>query len=376
MTAEEKRIKSALDVIDKINPLATYLNDSTLSSVDEWIDTGSYVLNAIISGKLDGGVPKGRVTMLAGESMTGKTLFLMKILANAQKNHGLTPVIFDTENAIDAESALRCGLDLAKVKYVPCISIEQTKNALFKFLEMVKEKGLQGKFIVAIDSLGNLQSEIELKRMTNDNVAPDMGTRARAMKGLLQVCTNNGAVTGTTVICTNHVYDDPSAMYPSIEKNMPGGKAAVFLPSVTVQLARKPVDTNKDGGKTNDDQLAAGQKKFAGVIIRALTRKNRFIMQYLEGEMYLSFSTGLDRYFGLLELAKGLEVIHLSGKSYRMGPAPKDPEDKSSKSIGYYKNFRKDTKLWEETLLPLMQEKMAAEWSYSDGSDGEDVLEE
>ena len=128
----DKDIKSALDEIDDINPFATYLSDSTLSRVGGWVDTGSYVLNAIISGSIHGGIPKGRVTMLAGESMTGKSLFVQKILANAQLE-GLTPIIFDTENAIDPEGAARLGLDISKVKYVPCISIEQTRNALYKF---------------------------------------------------------------------------------------------------------------------------------------------------------------------------------------------------------------------------------------------------
>ena len=98
----DKDITSALDSIDSVNPFATYLNSNTLSRVGEWIDTGSYVLNAIISGSIHGGIPKGRVTMLAGESMTGKSLFVQKILAKAQEE-GLVPVIFDTENAIDPE---------------------------------------------------------------------------------------------------------------------------------------------------------------------------------------------------------------------------------------------------------------------------------
>ena len=96
----DKDIASALDAIDKVNPFATYLDNNTLSHVGEWIDTGSYVLNAIISGSINGGIPKGRVTMLAGESMTGKSLFVQKILAKAQQE-GLTPVIFDTEKVVD-----------------------------------------------------------------------------------------------------------------------------------------------------------------------------------------------------------------------------------------------------------------------------------
>ena len=355
----DKDTLAALDSIDKINPFATYLEDSTLSRVGGWIDTGSYVLNAIVSGSIHGGIPKGRVTMLGGESMTGKTLFVLKILANAQKE-GLIPVIFDTENAVDPEGAERIGLDISKVKYVPCVTIEQTRNALFKFLTSVKEKGLEGKFIVAIDSLGNLQSELEHSRMGKDSTSSDMGTKARAMKSLMQTCTNLGATTQTTILCTNHVYDDPSAMFPSIEKHMPGGKSIVYLPSVTVQLARKPMKS--DGGKTMDAETAVGQKNYAGILIRALTRKNRFIKQYLQGEMFLSFHTGLDRYYGLLDLAVGVGAVIQTGSTYQL------PD---GKKIGYYKNFRKDIDLWENTILPVLEEKIKTEWAYSGGEEGE-----
>ena len=359
-----KEIDSALDSIDKINPFATYLEDSTLSRVGGWIDTGSYVLNAIVSGSIHGGIPKGRVTMMGGESMTGKTLFVQKILANAQKE-GLIPVIFDTENAVDPEGSERMGLDVSKVKYVPCITIEQTRNALFKFLTAVKEKGLEGKFIIAIDSLGNLQSELEHSRMGKDSMSSDMGTKARAMKSLMQTCTNLGATTQTTILCTNHVYDDPTAMFPSIEKNMPGGKSIIYLPSVTIQLARKPMKS--DGGKTMDAETAVGQKNYAGILIRALTRKNRFIKQYLQGEMFLSFHTGLDRYYGLLDLAVGVGAVIQTGSTYQL------PD---GKKIGYYKNFRKDKDLWENTILPVLEEKIKKEWAYSSGDEESEVPDE
>ena len=366
MSDFDKDTLAALDSIDKVNPFATYLEDSTLSRVGGWIDTGSYVLNAIVSGSIHGGIPKGRVTMLGGESMTGKTLFVLKILANAQKE-GLIPVIFDTENAVDPEGAERIGLDISKVKYVPCVTIEQTRNALYKFLTSVKEKGLEGKFIVAIDSLGNLQSELEHSRMGKESTASDMGSKARAMKSLMQTCTNLGATTQTTILCTNHVYDDPAAMFPSIEKHMPGGKSIVYLPSVTVQLARKPMKS--DGGKTMDAETAVGQKNYAGILIRALTRKNRFIKQYLQGEMFLSFHTGLDRYYGLLDLAVGVGAVIQTGSTYQL------PD---GKKIGYYKNFRKDIDLWENTILPVLEEKIKTEWAYSGGEEGEvpDEVEE
>lgn len=361
----DKELKAALDSIDEINPYATYLDKNSLSLVDGWIDTGSYVLNALISGKFDGGIPVGRVTLLAGESMTGKSLFVQKILANAQKM-GKTVLIFDTENSIDPVGAERLGLDISKVKYIPSTTIEETRNTIFKFLTTVKEKKLEGKFIIAIDSLGNLQSQMEMNRMEKESTSADMGSAARAMKSLLKTCNNMGALTKTTILCTNHVYDDPSAMFPSLEKNMPGGKSVIYLPSVSVQLARKPM--KDDGGKTFDSNMVAGQKNYSGVIIRALTRKNRFVKQYLEGEMYLSFSSGLDKYYGLLDLAVGMGAVIQNGATYALPNGTK---------LGYYKVWRKNASLWENKIMPKLQEEITKNWLYSNGDEVEaDVPDE
>jgi RecA/RadA recombinase len=362
--------KEVLEALGELNsPAATFLSESTLSRIGEYVDTGSMVLNAIISGSLYGGIPKGRVTLLAGESKVGKSLFMLKILANAQKD-GLVPVIFDSENAIDPEGAARFGLDVTKVKYVPCTSIEQARNAIYKFLTSVQEKGLTGKFIIGIDSLSNMFSEMEIKRMEKESTSTDMGTRARAMKTLMMTLTNMCGITGTTAVCTNHIYDNPGEMYPSLEKSMPGGKALVYLPSVTVQLARKPM--KDDGGKTIEDDRAVGQKNYSGIVIRALTVKNRLIRQYLEGEMYLSFATGLDKRYGLLDLLVGMGVIIQTGATYQMPDGSK---------MGYFKNWRKDSKLWEDVLLPKLEEVIKDNWSYgtmeddADGAPEEEAIE-
>ena len=349
---EDSNVRDVLDSLDELNPYATYLDKSTLSTVSEWIDTGSLVLNSIISGSCYGGIPVGRMTLFAGESKVGKSLFIQKILANAQKR-GLHVIIFDTENAIDNAGATRLGLDTSKVKYIPCKSIEQTRNSLFKLFSMIEEKGLQGKFIVAIDSFANLLSELDLKRMDKDNVSSDSGTKARAMKTLMQLLTNYGALTKTTVIGTNHVYDDPMAMFPSLEKHMPGGKSMAYLPSVTVQLARKPV--KEDGGKSMDGTLAPMQKNYQGLILRALTCKNRFIKQYLEAEMYLSFDRGLDRYYGLLDLAVGVGAIVQTGSTYTLPDGTK---------LGHYSKFRKNKELWDNQIIPKIEESIKVVWAY------------
>ena len=362
----DKKILEAMEEIDKINPYATFLDQSTISNVTEWINTGSMGLNAIISGSLYGGIPRNRVTLVAGESMTGKTFFLLQILANAQKA-GLVPVVFDPEFAIDSQSASNLGLDPTGVKYVPCYSIEETRNAVYRFLTKAKELGVENKFIVAIE-LGNLENQLSINRMEKplkdgeSNTSMDMGTRARSMASLLRTCTVLSAMTKTTFLLTNHIYEDPSAMYDSIIKLMPGGKKVVYLPSVTVQLARKP--EKSDDGKTMDGELVVGQRNFPGVILKALTVKNRFIQQYLQTEMYLSFTKGLNKYYGLLDLAVGF------GSVIQKGPVNELPD---GTKLGFYRNWRKDEKIWEKILADL-EPKLKVAWAYGSKKDEEDEI--
>jgi RecA/RadA recombinase len=305
-----------------------------------------------MSGSLYGGVPEGRLVQLAGPSQTAKSFFIQKIVANAQKM-GYIVVIVDSENAIDEESAIGFGIDPSKVKYIPALTIENTRNTLFKFLKGVKDKGLDGRFLIVVDSLGNMESELGEARMEKDSVSQDMGTLARSTKSLLRTLTNWCRLTRTPCVVTNHVYDDPSAMYPSLEKNMSGGKGAIYLPSITLQLARKAA--KDDDGKTIDKDLAASQKTFSGVIIRSLSVKNRFTKQYVEVEMYLSFATGLDRYYGLKEIMTGMGVITLNGSTY---------SDWEGNKLGFYKTWRKDKALWEDRLLPELEKKIKENWCY------------
>ena len=348
----EFNIDEAFNVIDKLNPYATFLDDGALSNITDFIDTGSYTLNAQISGKLvNGGIPMGRVTMLAGPSQTGKSYIVQNVIRNAQKK-GLQVVVFDTENAIDGEGAKRLGIDISKVKYVPTRSVEECRNIIQQFLDKIMEMRQKGKVLIVIDSLANLESEMQLNRMAKDNTSADMGSFAKACKSLLKTCTRMGAFTNTPILITNHIYDDPAAMFTQLVKAMPGGRTAVYLPTVTLQLSRSPI---KPEEAFEEDSLAVTQKHMAGVILKSLSVKNRIIKPDIATEMYLSFNTGLNKYHGLKDLAVGFGVINQSGATYSLPDGTK---------LGYYKNWRNDEELWSK-LIPQIQEKIDENWSYS-----------
>ena len=343
-------VDKAFAKLQKLNSNATTLEKNTLSNVTEWIDTGCLVLNSILSGSLYGGVPKGRITIFAGDSGCGKTFILNKILAHAQRK-GMVPVIFDTEVAVENEGAENVGLDTSNVKYVPVDTVESCRNQIMAFLDEVeKEPELHGKFIISIDSLGNLASEKEINDAGANKGAMDMGLRAKQLKSMMRIITYKAAVTGTTVIASNHTYADPGALHPTLVKQQAGGSGPVYMASILVQMAAKKERT--DTGNVNDEALTES-RNYSGVTLRMLTVKNRFIPAFLQGEVYLNFKTGLDKYSGLKDIAVSHGIIEQHGSTYSIG----------DKKIGYYKNWRNDDETWN-TVLPKLESSISEKYRY------------
>lgn len=351
MSKKSNDLSKVFAGLDKLNPEAGMLSDTALSNVTEWFDTGCMVLNAILSGSLHRGVPKGRITGFSGPSMTGKTFIINKVLANAQKE-GVMPVIFDTEVAVDEGSTSGVGLDPEQTKYVPVNTVGECRNQLFALLDSIEKEGLAGKFIISIDSLGNLAADKEVEDAIKGKTAADMGLRAKSLKSMMRLLTYKAAKTGTTILFSNHTYDDPAAMFPSLVKNQSGGKGPVYLASVLVQLAAR--NEKQDAGNVSDEMLPEANK-YSGVTLRALTVKNRFVPPFLECEMYLNFKTGLDKYSGLRELAVNHDTIIQNGATYALHDGTK---------LGYYKNWKDKTEIWDN-ILPQLEETLNSKYSYS-----------
>ena len=358
MTKIDKETLKVFDKLEKLNPEAKFLSESALSTVSDYVDTGCMVLNAIISGSLYGGVPMGRITGFSGPSAAGKTYIINKILANGQKK-GMIPVIFDTEAAIDASSTIGVGLDNDQVKYVPVQTVEDCRNQISAFLDGVIEAKMRDKFIISIDSLGNLASQKEIDDAEKGKTAMDMGTRAKGLKSMMRLLTFKAAQAGVTILFSNHTYDDPSAMFPTLVKAQSGGKGPVYLASVLVQLAKRDEKHDK---ANDDDEILPEANKVSGTTLRALTVKNRFVPPFLECEAYLNFKRGLDKYSGLKEMAVNHGVIEQTGSTFVL-PSTKDGVP--GQKLGYYKNWKNDTELWEKTILPELEKKLKKQYSYS-----------
>lgn len=345
-------IDDAFKVLDELNPEASFLDENSLSTVKEYIDTGSMALNAIISGSLYGGIPMGRLTGFIGPESCGKTLIANKIMANAQRK-GMYVAYFDTEGALDEDTAKRLGCDPSKIKHVPSELTEQCRNQVVKFLDTVIEKNLQGKVLVVIDSLGNLVTTQEKKKMEEGSDTPDMGNRAKALKSMMRAITHAAAKANCPVVFTNHIYDDPSQLHPSAIKKQAGGSGPLYMASVIVQMAKKTERASDSKNKDSNTTMTSLAKDINGLTLRAFTTKNRFVVPFLETEMYLNFKTGLNKYSGLLEMAEGYGVLEKQGHRHAL----------NGEVLGFFKDFKDDETVWEK-ILPLLENKLNQELSF------------
>jgi len=354
---EETKVSSLKDIfeaVDALNADASLLSEeNSLSIVNDWIDTGSYALNAIFSGSLYGGVPVGRITGFSGPSGAGKTLIINKIIANAQKK-GYFAAIWDTEAAVDRQSAEGVGIDAKRVKYYPVETVEDCRNQIATFLDkIIAAKDPNLKVIIAIDSLGNLASAKELRDVTEGKDAADMGTKAKAMKSMMRALTFKAAKARVPILFTNHIYDNPTSMYPELVKKQSGGSGPVYLASLLVQLATRNEKIDK-----NEDQEAIGvAHNVSGVTLSAMTVKNRFVPPFLKAELYNNFRTGLSRYAGLADMAIAMGVV-TGDKTYTLG----------TDKIGYRKNWENDTEFWDKKALPLLEKAFKEKVCYGNAA--------
>lgn len=347
-------IRDIFDAVDKLNPSASLLSEeNSLSIVGDWIDTGSYALNAIFSGSIYKGIPVGRITGFSGVSGAGKTLIVNKIIANAQKK-GYFAAIWDTEAAIDRQSAENVGVDPSRVKYYPVETVEDCRNQIATFLDkIIAANDPDLKVIIAIDSLGNLSSAKEVNDVIEGKSAADMGSRAKALKAMMRSLTYKAAKAKVPILFTNHTYDNPAAMHPELVKKQSGGSGPIYLASLLVQLATRNEKIEKNEG----EKFIGIAHNVSGVTLSAMTVKNRFVPPFLKTELYNNFRTGLEKYAGLADMAIALGVVK-GEKTYEF----------NGEKIGYRKNWENDANLWESKLLPALEETLKREVKYNDPS--------
>lgn len=258
------------------------------------IDTGSFILNAALSGSIYGGVPNNKVTAFAGESATGKTFFVLGLVQNFLANNPNAGVVYyDTEAAVTKDMMEKRGIDTNRVIIAEPNTIQDFRHHALKVIDAYEKqpKDRRPPMMFVLDSLGLLSTTKELEDTAEGKETRDM-TKAQLIKATFRVLTLKLAKVRVPMLVTNHVYDVVGAYIPM--KEIGGGAGLKYAASTICMLTKKK---DKDGTDV------------IGNIIKAKLYKSRLTKENKDVEVRLSFAKGLDRYYGLLDLAEKHGIV-------------------------------------------------------------------
>ena len=277
------------------NEYASIVSDGVeAGDVSSFIDTGSYILNGLLSGSLNGGLPSNKITALAGESATGKTYFLMGIVRSfLEANPQADVVYFESESAITQQMILDRGIDPNRMLMMPVTTVQEFRTDALKVLDSYLEQpeSTRNPLFLCLDSLGMLSTTKEVEDTADGKETRDM-TRAQVLKAAFRVLTLKLGRAKVPMVVTNHTYDVVGSMFPT--KEMGGGSGLKYAASSIVYLSRKK---EKDG------------TEIIGNIIHCKNHKSRLTKENKMVDVRLTYDKGLDKYYGLLELAEKYEIF-------------------------------------------------------------------
>lgn len=318
MDEKQKILNKALSSLRK-SVDSTSLADSRFK-VAKYIDTRDFGLNRIISGNPNNGLPgNGKVILIGGESSSGKSKIIADSIISCLKAGYDKVFLCDSEGGAlydYLDSELEQPELLERIEEIPILSVEDAIVKLakvFTTIKAIKQECPDANFLVILDSLGSLESD---KFITDaeekGRAAVDMGISAKAKNSLMRKAMTQTMVTQTSLLVTNHVYADPSAMYPSKIKNQSGGSGSIYAAHVIIQTA-----------KTFEKSDAKKEEFFEANILKAFIVKNRMAKPFYSTEIYLDFDGNSKPYYGLIDSAIKYGFIISKGAWYSV-PTYKD----------------------------------------------------
>ena len=332
------------------NEYAAIVDDGVeAGDVDSFIDTGSYIFNGLLSGSIYGGLPSNKITAIAGESATGKTYFLMGIVKNfldADPNAGV--IYFESESAITRNMVVDRGIDPKRMVIFPVTTVQEFRTQAIRVSDdyMAQNESDRKPLFLCLDSLGMLSTTKEVEDTTDGKETRDM-TRAQVLKAAFRVLTLKLGRAKIPMVVTNHTYE---SMGLFSTKEMGGGSGLKYAASSIIYLSKKK---EKDGTEV------------VGNIIHCKNHKSRLTKENKMVDVRLTYDKGLDRYYGLLELAEKYEVFKKVSTRYEL------PD--GSKQFGKAILNDPETYFTEDIMHKL---NLAAETEFKYGAGNEDTVQD
>ena len=322
------------------------LNSSEFSGT---VDTGSFILNAALSGSLYGGVPNNKITAFAGESATGKTFFVMGVVKQfLDDNPDAAVFYFDTEAAVTKDMMQQRGIDTKRVIISEPETIQKFRHTTLQIIDNYANTSEKERppMMMVLDSLGQLSTTKEVEDTASGAETRDM-TKAQVLKATFRVLNLKLAKINVPLLVTNHVYDVVGSYIPM--KEMSGGSGLKYTASQIVFLGKKK---EKDG------------QEVVGNIIKVNMMKSRFTKENKKIEVLLTYDKGLNRYYGLLQLAEKYDIIKKVSTRYEL------PD--GTKVFGKAINNEPE-KYFTDEIMGRLEEAAKEEFMYGSASE---VIEE
>jgi len=264
--------------------------------ITDWIDTGSYSLNAAISGDLTRGFPANRVLMLAGEQAVGKTFFAIYGFCRPLVEKGYFIYYIDTENAVDEETLIGFGLPEGSFKIITQDIVENLKENFDKVLTQLEEamgtkRTNPNKCAFVLDSQGMLDTLKSREDIKKANHVADF-TFQKELKRLYKSIMIRMGVLDIPMLVTNHVYANIGGYGDPLK--IAGGSGGLYASTVILHLRKK--------------QYKEGTIR-KGSVITAKNVKSRITLDGLEAGVYLNWVKGLNKWYGLHEIAEDAKLI-------------------------------------------------------------------
>jgi RecA/RadA recombinase len=333
------------NMVKELNDENTHLLSDGNNSAEftGWIDTGSFILNALVSGSLYGGVPNNKVVALAGEQATGKTFFALGMVKNfLEQNKDGGTIYYDTEAAVTKDMMETRGIDTNRLIVAEPQTIQQFRHHGLQVLDRYIDSKESPPMMMVLDSLGQLSTTKEMEDSTEGKETRDM-TKAQVIKATFRTLGLKLAKAQVPMIITNHTYDVVGAYVPT--KEMSGGSGLKYTASTILFLSKKR-DKDVDKGEGN--------------LIKVTAEKSRFTKEKKQVEVRLSYTHGLDRYYGLLDLAEQYNIVKKVSTRYEF------PD--GSKHFG--KAINSDPqRFFTEDIMNRLERAAAEEYKYGPADD-------
>ena len=292
------------EITKSIDGLSIGFNDPT-----DWISTGNYALNYLISGDFNRGIPLGKVTVFAGESGAGKSYVCSgNIIKNAQEQ-GIFVVLIDSENALDESwlHALGVSTDESKLVKLSMAMIDDVAKTIATFMTGYKglPDGERPKVLFVIDSLGMLMTPTDVNQFESGDMKGDLGRKAKSLTALVRNCVNMFGAYGVGMVCTNHTYASQDMFDP--DDKISGGQGFIYASSIVVAMKKLKLKEDDEGNKISD---------VMGIRAACKVMKTRYTKPFEGVQVKIPYETGMNPYSGLTDLAEKKGLFQKDGNRF------------------------------------------------------------